>query len=176
MNSEMTQERMAGRIKQMRIMPIQSIAPGARAASPIFTAASEGFSQPVTTPMGPTIPEVPMPEEMGAPFMRRLNRQVAMGPVIAAVNVGGTQRMGFFSRLGTSSIEVPRPMEASPLSLFSRYEQTAKPTICAQHPATAAPPARPTRPRPAQMAAELMGRVRIIPTMTDTRMPIRKGC
>ena len=53
---------------------------------------------------------------------------------------------------------------------------TAKPTIWAQHPATAAPPARPTRPRAAQMAALEMGSVRAIPTITDTRIPMKKGC
>ena len=53
---------------------------------------------------------------------------------------------------------------------------TAKPTICAQHPATAAPPARPTSPRDAQMAAEEIGSVSATPTMTETRTPIRNGC
>ena len=58
---------------------------------------------------------------------------------------------------------------------FSRKLITAKPTICAQQPATAAPPASPVRLRTEQMAAEEMGSVRAIPTKTDTRIPIRKG-
>ena len=52
---------------------------------------------------------------------------------------------------------------------------TAKPTIRAQHPATAAPPASPVNPRTEQMAAEEMGKVSATPTKTETRMPIRKG-
>ena len=59
--------------------------------------------------------------------------------------------------------------------MFSRKEMTAKPIIWAQQPATAAPPARPVRPNAAQIAAEEIGRVSATPTMTDTRMPIRKG-
>ena len=38
------------------------------------------------------------------------------------------------------------------------------------------PPARPTRFSAAQMAAELMGRVRMIPMATEMSSPIRKGC
>ena len=41
---------------------------------------------------------------------------------------------------------------------------TAKPTIWAQQPATAAPPASPVRPSAKQMAAEEMGSVRAMPT------------
>ena len=52
---------------------------------------------------------------------------------------------------------------------------TAKPTIWAQQPATAAPPASPTSPRVWQMAAEEMGSVRATPTSTETAMPIQKG-
>ena len=44
---------------------------------------------------------------------------------------------------------------------FSRKDSTAKPTILAQHPATAAPPASPVRPKAAQIAAEEMGRVKV---------------
>ena len=47
--------------------------------------------------------------------------------------------------------------------------------MLAQHPATAAPPARPVRPKAAQMAAEEMGRVRAMPTRTDTSTPMKKG-
>jgi hypothetical protein len=52
----------------------------------------------------------------------------------------------------------------------------AKPTICAQHPATAAPPASPVSPRAAQIAAEDIGSVRAMPTITDTSIPIINGC
>lgn len=45
----------------------------------------------------------------------------------------------------------------------------AKPIICAQHPATAAPPAKPVKPSAAQIAAEEIGRVNAIPTSTDIK-------
>ncbi len=73
------------------------------------------------------------------------------------------------------SMEVPSPWLTRPPQRFSRKERTAKPTIWAQHPATAAPPARPVRAMAAQMAAEEMGRVRATPMTTETRMPMRKG-
>ena len=73
-------------------------------------------------------------------------------------------------------MDVPRPWETRPPQRFSRKDITAKPTICAQQPATAAPPARPVNPRAAQMAAEEIGSVSAIPTMTETRMPIQNGC
>ena len=72
-------------------------------------------------------------------------------------------------------MEVPRPWLIRPPTPFSLKLIAAKPTICAQQPATAAPPARPVRPSAAQMAAEEMGKVSATPTMTDTAMPIRKG-
>ncbi len=53
---------------------------------------------------------------------------------------------------------------------------TANPTICAQHPASAAPPASPVRPSAAQIAALLIGSVSAIPTITDMITPIRNGC
>ena len=46
------------------------------------------------------------------------------------------------------------PWLTSPPQRFSRKDMTAKPTMFAQQPATAAPPARPVRPKAAQMAAE----------------------
>ncbi|CUP82252.1 Uncharacterised protein [Anaerotruncus colihominis] len=61
-----------------------------------------------------------MPEEIGAPFMVKPNTQVAIGPVIAAASVGGSHRIGFLSRLGTSSMEVPKPIAVKPPNLFSR--------------------------------------------------------
>ena len=45
----------------------------------------------------------------------------------------------------------------------------AKPIICAQHPATAAPPAKPVKPSAAQIAAEEIGSVNAIPTSTDIK-------
>ena len=117
-----------------------------------------------------------MPELMGAPFISRRNRQVAMGPVIADTMMGGSQVFGFLTILGICSMDVPRPWDTRPPQRFSLKLMNAKPIICAQQPATAAPPARPVRDRAAQMAAELMGRVRAMPTRTATTMPIRKGC
>ena len=94
---------------------------------------------------------------------------------MAAVTVGGIQIRGFFTMFPIWSMEVPMPWAKRPPKRFSLKLITAKPTICAQHPATAAPPARPVNPRAAQMAALLMGRVRIIPVITDTNTPIKKG-
>ena len=53
---------------------------------------------------------------------------------------------------------------------------TAKPIICAQHPAVAAPPAKPLKPRIIAIAAELIGKVKIIPIVTLKTIPIQKGC
>lgn len=74
------------------------------------------------------------------------------------------------------SMEVPNPWLTRPPQRFSLKESTAKPTIWAQQPATAAPPARPVRERAAQMAAEEMGSVRAMPMTTLTTMPMTKGC
>ena len=59
--------------------------------------------------------------------------------------------------------------------MFSLKLITAKPTICAQHPATAAPPAKPVKPKAAQIAAELIGKVKATPIITETIIPIIKG-
>ena len=59
---------------------------------------------------------------------------------------------------------------------FSLKDMTAKPTIWAQHPASAAPPASPVSPRAAQMAADEMGSVSAMPMTTDTMTPMKKGC
>ena len=111
------------------------------------TAASLGANQPDQTPIGPTRPQVPMPEETGAPFISSLKTQVAMGPVMAEVTMAGSQMRGFLTMLPIWSMEVPSPWDTSPPHLFSRKLMTAKPTICAQQPATAAPPARPVTDR-----------------------------
>ena len=94
---------------------------------------------------------------------------------MAETTVGGIQIRGFRMILGIWSIEVPRPWLTRPPQRFSLKLITAKPTIWAQQPATAAPPASPVRPSTEQMAAEEMGRVRAMPTSTDTAMPIQKG-
>ena len=117
-----------------------------------------------------------MPELIGAPFISRPKTQVAMGPVMAAVRVGAIQIRGLRTMFGICSIEVPRPWLIRPPQLFSLKDITAKPTICAQQPATAAPPARPVRPSTEQMAADEMGRVSATPTSTETAIPIQKGC
>ena len=143
---------------------------------PAMEPAATSSSQPVYTPMGPTRPHVPMPDEMAAPSMRRPNTQVAMGPVMAEVRMAGIQMRGLRTMLPICSIEVPRPCDTRPPQPFSLKLITAKPTIWAQHPATAAPPAKPVRPSAAQMAAEEMGNVRKMPTATDTTMPMAKGC
>ena len=129
----------------------------------------------VITPMGPTRPQVPMPEATAMPFSI-WKTQVEMGPVTAAARVGGIQMRGLRTMLPICSMEVPRPWAMRPPHLFSGKLITAKPIIWAQQPAVAAPPARPTKPMVTQMAAELMGRVRIMPTMTETRMPMTSGC
>ena len=74
------------------------------------------------------------------------------------------------------SIEVPIPCAKRPPHLFSLKLITAKPTICAQQPATAAPPASPVSESAAQIAALLIGSVSAIPTITDTIIPMKNGC
>ena len=70
-----------------------------------------------------------MPEETGAPSMRSLKMQVAMGPVIAEVTQGAIQIFGLRTMLPICSMEVPMPWETSPPHLFSGKDMTAKPTI-----------------------------------------------
>ena len=90
--------------------------------------------------------------------------------------MAGSQTRGFFRMLPICSMEVPSPWLTRPPQPFSRKESTAKPTMLAQHPATAAPPARPVRPKAAQIAAEEMGSVSATPMTTETITPMRKGC
>ena len=145
------------------------------AAAPLARAASLGLTQPVQTPSWPHRPQVPMPELMGSPFISSLKKQVARGPVTAEVRMAGSQMRGFFTMLGICSMEVPMPWLTSPPQRFSRKERTANPTMLAQQPATAAPPASPVRPSTEQIAAEEMGSVRAMPMTTETRIPIQKG-
>ena len=51
-------------------------------------------------------------------------------------------------------MDVPKPCAATPPQPFSLKLWNAKPIICAQQPAVAAPPAKPTSPKEAQRAAE----------------------
>ena len=53
---------------------------------------------------------------------------------------------------------------------------TANPIICALHPTVEAPAASPESPNEIARAALLIGSVRIIPMMTETAMPIGRGC
>ena len=70
------------------------------------------------------------------------------------------------------------PWEMRPPQPFSLKEMTAKPIICAEQPATAAPPARPTSPKDAQMAAvetdnDKHGATRVTLTPNDnTQQPL----
>ena len=112
--------------------------------------------------------------------------QVASGPAIADAKIVGSQIRGFFMMFGICSIDVPKPCDTSPPKRFSLNDITAKPTICAQHPTIAAPPARanpfsleaafnPVSESAAQIAAELIGKVSAMPTSTDTMSPITNG-
>ena len=61
--------------------------------------------------MGPTMPQVPMPDATPpeGSFIWKWNRQVARGPVMAEVKIGGIQIFGFFTMLPICSMEVPSP-------------------------------------------------------------------
>ena len=124
-------------------------------------------------PKGPTSPHVPIPAPIGT--FSNWNTHVAIGPVMAAANVGGIHVKGFFMMLGICNIDVPMPCETSPPQRFSLNDITANPTIWAQHPAVAAPAAIPDRPMAIHKAALLIGNVNAIPTETDTMTPIMKG-
>ena len=84
----------AGRIKDIIISPIQSNEVMADLA-PLVTS----FTQPVYTPIWPTRPQVPIPDDTAAPFICNLNIQVAIGPVIMDVIHGAIQTLGFFTIL-----------------------------------------------------------------------------
>ena len=58
-------------------------------------------------------------EETGVPFISSRNRQVAMGPVMAAASVGGIQVRGLRRMLGICSMLVPRPWLTRPPTPFS---------------------------------------------------------
>ena len=62
-------------------------------------------------------------------------------PATAEEAIWGMRMRGLRIRLGICNILVPMPWLMRPLHLFSRKLATAKPTMCAAQPATAAPPA-----------------------------------
>ena len=99
----------AGRIKEMRTSPSQSTAPGTIAAAPLAMARSLGATQPVHTPICPTRPQVPIPEDTGGPFISIRKMHVETGPVTAEVRMAGSQILGFFTILPICNMEVPRP-------------------------------------------------------------------
>ena len=95
---------------------------------------------------------------------------------MADASVGGIHTRGLRTMLPICSMLVPIPWAARPPQRFSGKLITAKPIICAQQPATAAPPASPVSPRAAQIAAEEMGSVSATPMTTETMIPMKKGC
>ena len=121
----------------------------------------------------PTSPLVPMPDPMG--LFSILNNTVAMGPVIADTITAGIQHFGFLNRFGICNIDVPRPWAAIPPHPFSLKLKNANPTMWAQQPAVAAPPANPDSPSIIQRAALLIGKVNTIPTTTEIKIPINNG-
>ncbi len=88
----MSQDRTAGKMKQINAIPIQSI--GVIAA---FVPAAISLTHPVYTPICPTNPQVPIPEATAAPFISIWKRQVAIGPVMADASVGGSHIFGFLT-------------------------------------------------------------------------------
>lgn len=86
--------RTAGRTKQIRIMPSQS-----NPVMAVLVPAAISLSHPVYTPICPTKPQVPIPEETAGPFICNLKIQVAIGQVMAEAKVGGIQIFGFFTML-----------------------------------------------------------------------------
>ena len=128
------------------------------------------------TPIGPTKPDVPIPEDIGEPFISILNTLVARAPVIALVNIGGIHVLGFLAMFGICNMEVPIAWAVKPPQLLSLLLMAANPIIWAQHPARAAPPAKPAMLRATAMTAELIGKVRHIPIKTAIIAPIRIGC
>ena len=164
-SSHTANEMTAGRTNEITMRPIQSIAP-----MDVFKPPATSFTHPVYTPICPTKPHVPIPLETAGPFICRRKTQVARGPVMALATIGGIQVFGFLIILGICSMLVPRPCETRPPTPFSFQLITAKPIIWLQQPATAAPPARPVKPKAAQIAALEIGRVKAIPTRTETMM------
>ena len=89
-----------GKIKQINTRPSQLKAVGAIALAPWVIAASLGEYQPLTTPICPTNPQVPIPELTAGPFISSLKRQVESGPVITEARIGGSHTLGFLMMFG----------------------------------------------------------------------------
>ena len=73
-------------------------------------------------------------------------------------------------------MEEPSPMAITPPILQSLYPVAEKPTICAQQPTAAAPAANPDKFNIIHSAVLERGDVKTSPTITDTIIPIKKGC
>ena len=117
----------AGSTKEISTSPSQSM-PVMAAFAPLATS----LTQPVYTPICPTRPHVPIPEDTGAPFISRRNRQVATGPVMADASVGGIHTRGLRTMLPICSMLVPSPWAASPPQRFSvnhRGSSCIKPSL-----------------------------------------------
>ena len=97
-------DRMAGRTKEIKRRPSQS-----KDVIAALVPAAISEIHPVNTPICPTRPQVPMPEETAAPSIRSLKTQVASGPVMAEAKMGPIQMRGFLTMLGICSMDVPRP-------------------------------------------------------------------
>ena len=128
----------------------------------------------VKVPICPTNPDVPIPAPSGLFVI--LKTTVLKGPVIAPARVGGTSIYGFLIIFDICSIEVPTPCATRPPTPLSRKLMTAKPIICAQQPAVAAPAAKPDSPSIMQSAALEIGAVRASPTITEITIPNANGC
>lgn len=62
----------------------------------LLVPAATSFTQPEYTPIWPTKPHVPIPDDTAVPFICSLKRHVATGPVIADVTIGAIHILGFF--------------------------------------------------------------------------------
>lgn len=121
----------------------------------------------------PTKPHVPIPAPIGE--FSSLKTIVETGPSIADARVGGINIFGFLIMFGICNMLVPSPWAIKPWVLFSLNEVTAKPIIWQQQPIVAAPAARPERLMVIQRAADEIGSVKTIPTITDTIIPMING-
>ncbi len=124
-------------------------------------------------PNWPTRPEVPIPAPTAVFVI--LNAAVEMGPRTALAKIVGNHICGRRMILANCSIEVPNPCDRRPPKPFSRKLATANPTIWVAHPTAAAPAANPDKSSMMQMAAELIGAVNTIPTMTAITIPSEPG-
>ncbi len=91
-------------MKEIRKSPAQSMA-----VTAVLVPSAISFIHPVYTPICPTKPQVPIPEDTAVPFICNLKRQVAIGPVMADVRIGAIQILGFLTIFPIWSMEVPIP-------------------------------------------------------------------